>query len=131
MRKGTRHHLIALYRERIRNIYDNVMRFHWTHEKLIYSLKENVWDEANYKRLPEYSREYLAGYEFAQDENLRKHLVFSYMIFRQGRTIRTTIDSTEYQSIPAQEICEKYGDTGCYVWRDAPDKRYDNPRSER
>ena len=131
MCEKTRTHLVRLYAERIRAITDNAIRFHWTHERIIDSLKHCLWNEAEYQTLPEREKSYLSGYQAAQMERIQKRLVFSYAIVFHGRTVRATIDSDEYKSISAQEICERFWDTGCFVWRDATDKRYDNPRSER
>lgn len=117
---------ISKFKESIRNLVDNTMRFHWTHEELLTYRKGDILENPLYKKLPRWAIEYLDGYTDALMEQLWRQVVFSYVIDKKGT--RATIESDVYRSISPSVISKYYGDTGCYVWRSATDKFWTQPR---
>ena len=119
MRLQSSLHYRLLYTERLKNLYDNVGRFHWSHEFLLEKRKEHIFDET-YKKLPQWVKTYLSGYEQALQEQHRKLLVFSYEV----KGTRLAIDSTEYRKYNPQYIHKHCSHTGAFAYREDVSKTY-------
>lgn len=119
---------IQQFRETIRNIADNTIRFHWTCSEWSKYRKEHILENEYYKKLPRWAIEYIAGYSDAMMEQIERLVVFSYIIDEKGT--RATIDSDAYRAVSSSVISKCYSHTGCFVWRVAPDKFWTQPKNK-
>ena len=119
---------VRSFKNDFRNLIDNTMRFHWTHERyLVY--RQEILTSKRYREMPTWGKEHIRGYECALIEQLERNTVFSYVIDENGT--RAPIDSEAYRKVAPMVIHEHYSHTGAFVWRDAPDKFWTMPKTEK
>ena len=118
--------LRQVYEHRLINLYDNALRFHWSHEFILQSKKNLLLNDPTYKKLPQWVRTYLQGYENALRMHLEKNLVYSYEI--HGK--RLAIDSEAYRKVSPQYVHEHCSHTGAFVYKGSTDL-YDTARNLR
>lgn len=120
--------LTKMFKNAILNLADNTIRFHWTHKQWLAYRQEHIFMHNDYKKLPRWAREYLNGYDDALFEHVwQRKVVFSYVIDEKGT--RASIESVAYRAVSPMVISECYSRTGCYVWRDNPEKFWTQPDS--
>lgn len=98
-----------MLRWHIVNIYENTIRFMWTHEKLLSSLK-TIWENEGYKKLPRNAQAELEGVRWCQDYMMWKHLIYAYFLGNSW----CDIGSESYRKVPPATVC---GHKGAYVWK--------------
>ena len=111
------------YRESIGNIYSNVARFHWSAADLNKHMSD-LRSEESYRRLPLWAIHYLNGATAVYDLQHWKLLVFSYAV----NGVRLPITSARYRRYSPRKIHEQCAHTGAFVYKDAPDKLFTEPR---
>jgi hypothetical protein len=106
------------------NLFDNLRRFHWSHDFYL-EARGKLYDSEDYRKSPRWLQEYLSGVEFGLMREVWRGVVFSYEV----RGKRLAIDSDAYRKVSPQYVSKHCTESGAYVWRDAPDKLFISPGS--
>jgi len=119
---------IRLFSGQFKNLWDNTIRFQWSHGDFLKYRKE-ILDHPEYRKLPRWAKEYLSGYDMARFDLVWRDVVFSYKLGCK----RVTIESAEWNKAAGTlRDREKRGtfstDTGAHVWRADNSKFWTQPK---
>lgn len=105
------------YASQLANLYANTIRFQWNSEFLEEKIRE-IQAESYFRKLPRYAKSFINGVIHMLEKDLNQNLVYSYEI--NGK--RVPINCEEFRKIPAKTVYEKWGNTGAFVYKEAPHK---------
>lgn len=119
--------VIKLEREFVQaviNLYDNALRFRWTHEFVLEATRTNIYDKDEYKALPRYAQSHVAGALEVCRKLHERHLVYSYEI--DG--VRMMITEERYRKVSPERVHKEFSHTGAFVYKEDPTKLWTEPK---
>lgn len=117
--------LEKMYKEQIRNFWNNCARFEWN-EDMVHEYNKAWASDPEYMKLPRTSKEYLRGYSDALYDQHWKILVFTYLL--GGK--RMSIEDKEYKKVPAFEVHKHHAHTGAWAYRSNLNKLFGKTKEQ-
>lgn len=108
----------------VQNIYMNAARFCWDSNFINEAINSKIRMDPEYAKLPRHARQFIEGVHWHLDQQHWKLVEFSYEI----AGVRMRLSEDRYRKVSPKEVCELWGHTGCYVYRDNPDKMFTMPK---
>lgn len=110
----------------VQNVYMNAARFCWTSDFINEGINSKIRGTAEYAKLPRHAKEFIEGIIWHLDQQHWKLVEFSYEI----AGVRMRLSEERYRKVSPREVCERWRHTGCFVYRDNPDKMFTIPHAE-
>jgi|LakMenEpi03Aug12_release.lakeMendotaPanAssembly.Ray.scaffolds.fasta_scaffold295215_4 hypothetical protein len=107
----------------VQNIYMNAARFCWDSNFINDAVNSKIRRDAGYSKLPRHAREFIEGIIWHLDQQHWKLVEFSYEI----AGVRMRCSEDRYRKVSPQDVCNLWLHTGCFVYRDNPDKMFTCP----
>lgn len=110
----------------VQNIYRNAARFCWDSDFINAAIRDKIRATDEYSKLPRHARSFIEGVIWHLDQQHWKLVEFSYEI----AGVRMRISEDRYRKVNPQDVCNLWLHTGCFVYRDNPDKMFTLPKVE-
>lgn len=107
----------------VQNIYMNAARFCWENDFINTAINSKVRQSDDYAKLPRCDKQFIEGIIWHLDQQHWKLVEFSYEI----AGVRMRLSENRYRKVNPKEICDLWLHTGCFVYRDNPDKIFTKP----
>jgi len=110
----------------VQNIYMNAARFCWDSDFINEAVNGKIRQTDDYAKLPRYDKQFIEGIIWHLDQQHWKLVEFSYEI----AGVRMRLSEDRYRKVSPQDVCNLWLHTGCFVYRDNPDKMFTFPKVE-
>ena len=107
----------------VQNIYINAARFCWERDFIQAAIRDKIRATDEYSKLPRHAKQFIEGIIWHLDQQHGKLVEFSYEI----AGVRMRLSEDRYRKVNPREVCELWRHTGCFVYRDNPDKMFTKP----
>ena len=113
-----------MFAEQVHNVYANAARFCWTADFVNKGISE-IYSSNEYRAMPQWCKHFVEGVRHHCDFLHWKLVVFSYEI--HGK--RLVLGTEAYRKVDPCYVSKHCSETGCFVYRDNPDKLFTQPKS--
>jgi hypothetical protein len=115
---------IKMFKSQIRNLWDNVIRFQWSHEDYL-KYRREMLDKPECQSLPRWAASELRGYDSALYDQVWRLLDYGYMIDGEMVTIGSATwhkNREKFFDRQREGTLELNTNTGHHIWKDGPGK---------